>query len=112
MPFLYTLSTYAFELRVRAELPNGVDVKAEAIRRYEAGELALSQMCMVNVEVQPKDSMACGPASVYFTDILLRMLNAADDDEYNPIEVALADPNPPRSPYPRPSRPQRHHQNR
>jgi len=92
-PFLHTLSKHAFKLRVSDELAaSGVDDPAEWsdewTRRLMGGELTLMPIHCVDVEEEPEGSNACGPAAVYFVEMLLRMLKqAAGKSDLNPIQV-------------------------
>lgn len=88
MPFLYTVSIHAFKIRVRDSVGEGVNAHEEAVRLIEADTLTLTEMTRVDVQVQPGESNACGPASVYFTEMLLSMMRkATEDDEFEPLVV-------------------------
>lgn len=94
-PFVHTLAKHGFALRVRDELVASrqealsVDELWEEMQsRLDDSALELSKMASVDVEAEPVGSNAGGAASVYATEMVVRMLKqAAAKSELNPAEV-------------------------
>jgi len=82
-PFLITAINHALSLKVEDELtlPNGKeplydDLMAELQRRMSEGEFMFDSMMSVKVQSQPKGSMACGPATVFFAEQVVQACEA------------------------------------
>jgi hypothetical protein len=113
-PFVHTLAKHGFALRVRDELVASrqealsVDELWEEMQsRLDDSALELSEMVSVDVEAEAVGSNAGGAASVYATEMVVRMLKqAAAKSELNPAEVrrtVTPSPAPSSAPSPAPS---------